>query len=540
MTAGGNGGRIDRALLNRWQNEKDGRQRFRVYTEEILPRVIDLLREQVEARRREGKIGSYANAVVILGHNPSPALLLAMALRPDTVTILHTPDKKKIIDKTVVPFLEGAFSREAIEFTPLDGMGHGENLRIIERVVKENRKRHRSIVCDITGGKKIMSVQLGIIAHSCGVDISYIDAPRHMESAVPWPGEEVLYLQRPGETEFTEIQAVPYNRLRIGFEASQGRLDFDLFSMAESFRFRQRLGNEKDLADLNRALNERCAAINSRISGDCSSTKGDLEALALMIDRALFPRKLTKKLEAFRGKDLRLILDEEAAAIPWELPLVLSHGIRAPVTRMPHKDEEFLSASGEARESRSGLLLVKGSGEGLTGFDAAFNDIAMRCASLCPMETHEAESRESLRLFLAGRPGVRALVYFGHARFDEAGGEIGWVCRDGSVFGTESLSVFYDSPPEIIIAGACESARASLFQKRSFAYAALRAGCDTYIGATWLLEMERSGAFIMEMVSAMMTRGLPPGESYRAALEALAARFGPGDISLHTYVYYGP
>ena len=155
------------------------------------------------------------------------------------------------------------------------------------------------------------------------------------------------------------------------------------------------------------------------------------------------------------------------------------------------------------------------------------------------MRTYEAANREQLRLFLAENPYFRVIAYIGHAQFDGTSAGSGWVCRDGSVFGVEALSVLTQHPPEIIISSACESARGTLFSRCSFAYAALRAGCRTYIGTNWLLEVERSTTFLSEMMKGMIETGLSTEESYRAALRSLTKKFGNNDVSLYNYIYYG-
>ena len=74
---------------------------------------------------------------------------------------------------------------------------------------------------------------------------------------------------------------------------------------------------------------------------------------------------------------------------------------------------------------------------------------------------------------LAEHPGYRVILYFGHADFDDSIEKTGWVCNDGSIFDISALDVFYDNAPELIIANACQSARAVPFRKNSFAYGAL-------------------------------------------------------------------
>ncbi len=532
---------IGRGLYNRWQREKDKDKRFALYHEEILPRVVSMLREQVTARQNEGKLDRYGSAVIILGHDANPALLMILALRPETVTILHTPDKEKLISKRLTPFLKKDYSREEIEFVQLDNMGHEDNLRVIRNTVREKKKKHGRVVCDITGGKKIMSVQLGIMANLIKADIAYIDAARYVEgSSIPYPGDEVLFVQRSGHEELTEIQAVPYDRLKIGYiDGDPRQVTFDLFFKRESFSFKQRLDSEHERKELADRLNEKCASINARIAACPDSTGRDFEGLANIIRGILFPLKLTKQLDDLRGKDLRLIMDEEVAPIPWELTLSMNFGVRMPIIRMPNKDEEFVSDFSRKGINREGILLIRGSGEGIPGFDESFNEILVSFSGQPSINSIKAESRAELKIKLAEIPGYRAIIYFGHARYDATGPDSGWVCCDGSVFGTDAIDVLDDKPPEIIISSACESARGSLFHKNSFAYAALRAGCDTYIGTNWLLEAGRSRTFLLEMITGMLEKGLSAEESYRAALKALEKEYGPGDVSLYNYVYYG-
>lgn len=531
---------VDQKLIHRWLREKNESERYRIYFEEIMPRLITLLQSQVEEWQKKKKLGHYDNMILILGHDPAPAILSAMALRPKMLTILHTPDKEKTLNQKLIPFLQREFSRGKWECVTLEATRHEENLKIIHDIVNKNKSMYRHIVCDITGGKKIIAAQLGIMAAIHKVDISYIDGQRYAFGSIPYPGEEIIFLQHHGEMELTEIHAVPYNRLTIRYLSGPDfSLDYILNLKSDSYSSRMQLGNEHDRQQIVKRINEKWKRINDKILCNDSSVHEDFQSIANMIRGALFPPRLIQTLKSLKERELRLILDEETAAIPWELTLALLYEIRIPIIRLPLKDDQFSPPISHIQDQGNDVLLLKGSGEGIPNFDDYFNRITISFTSHSSVRTYEAANREQLRLFLAENPYFRVIAYIGHAQFDGTSAGSGWVCRDGSVFGVEALSVLTQHPPEIIISSACESARGALFSRCSFAYAALRAGCRTYIGTNWLLEVERSTTFLSEMMKGMIETGLSTEESYRAALRSLTKKFGNNDVSLYNYIYYG-
>ncbi|MFC1670798.1 CHAT domain-containing protein [Spirochaetota bacterium] len=529
---------IDKKLIKKWQVEKSQKDRHKFYEENIMPEIISILEEQVLEGEKDKKIEKYKNLILILTHNANPSIILASALKPEFVTVIYTPDKENLITKKVDPHLKKVFHEDGIEYIELDRMSHENNFKIMEKTVKKNKKKYKKVLCDITGGKKIISTQLGIIAHNLKLDLCYLDAPRYIESSVPFPGEEILYIQNSSSNDITEIKYSPHNSLKIGFSfAKEATIFYDLIMKNESLNFRTKTIKDSEVKSFAEKMNEKCTIVNSNIENEKMDFEKDLLRISNLIRPLLIPNNLHQKLGKMNDEEIRLILDEEVTGIPWEIYLSKTYNISLPILRIPHKNEEFVDS--ENTDKREGVLLIRGSGSEIPNFDSYINSMQIACSTFSPFKFLEARNRDELKMHLAENSTYRIILYFGHAEFDENSEKTGWVCNDGSIFDISALEVLYDNAPEIIIANACQSARAIPFRKNSFAYGALKSGCDTYIGTNWFLEIERSKLFLMEMIDGLLNKEKSTEDSFRNSLNSLRKKFGDGDISIYNYVYYG-
>ncbi len=518
-------------IVNTWWSLKNDQWNMNRYNiENILPESTGLLRGQL-SRSLGAKGSRYESLVVLLGASPIPALMIANAIRPGTLWLLHTPDKEEAVAGLVGPNLaEGV----ALETVLLDQNDHNGNNRVIQELLARLKKKRGRTLCDVTGGKKMMAALLSIAARDSGMDISYIDARRYMpNSGVPVPGEEALFIHRHRDRHISEIAVAPYARIIINYvdTGAGGQFIFQVHTETETRKFtRDMTGSDKGA--LEKEINALYASINDRIT--CSrAPERELGELRGLVKNLLFPAEFEQCLGELREQGLVLILDREAAGVPWETAL--------PATELPviRKLYNALPLNRDEGEPKTDLLLVFGSGEGIAGFDglAGKMKLALR-GSPAGFETCTAESSGDLKVHLA-KKRYSAIFYFGHARFSSDPCQSGWVCRNGETFGSPALTVINGRAPEIIVSSACESARTLPFINYSFADGALAAGCGAYIGTNWLLETERSVLFLTRMIEEVFTRGSAHISGYMAAMGALREKFGEGDISRYNYVYYG-
>jgi len=441
-----------------------------------------------------------------------------------------------------MPQLETCCENAIMELVQLDRTGHNDNLSIMKEVMGRYHRDASPLLCDITGGKKIMSTQLGIIAHGMGVDLGYIDSRAgYMGSGVPEPGKEVLFIQKPDEL-VTEIEATPVNKLRIGYHRQEGRISYELDLHNDSRRLGEISLNRQERENLSRRLDQLNLQINATLERDGEEFTGIFERVSNLVCTMLLTRELDLRLERGDIGNLNLVMDEELTPFPWEAVLSDRYGLPLPMARIPQKDMDFADDCTPGDDTHERVLLVSGSGEGIEGFNGHVNTLK---AGLVPtggrhhFTSLTAESSHQLKFFLGESRKFSTIIYYGHASYGDSPESTGWICGDGSIFSVEDCSIFYNRPPRMVISNACQSARGELFSRNSFAYALLKAGTQTYIGTNWLLEFQRSSVFMKRFLDDLVGKKKTPFQAFTSAHRALAKKFGEDDISLYNYVYYG-
>ena len=512
-----------------------------MYREEIVPLVAESLHGQVARMQQEGRCEEYRGLVTILSHNPDPTILMVRAIMPRHLVIMYTPDKEKLMAQ-VMPQLEKCCNNAHIELVQLDRTGHDDNLSIMKEVMLRYHRERAPLLCDITGGKKIMSTQLGIIAHGMGVDLGYIDSRAgYMGSGVPEPGKEVLFIQKPDQL-VTRIEATPVNKLRLGYQHREGRISYELDLHNDSRRLGEVTLGMQERETLGQRLGQLNREINATLEKDGKDFPGILDRVTNLVCSMLLTRQLDQRLEKGDTGSLNLVMDEELTAFPWEAVLASRYGLPLPMARIPQKDMDFADNLVPGDDMGERLLLVSGSGEGINGFSQQVNTLKVGLAPAregVHFTSVTAENSHQLKLYLGESNPFSTIIYYGHAAYGDSPESTGWICEDGSIFSVADCSIFYNRPPRMVISNACQSARGELFSRNSFAYALLKAGTQTFIGTNWLLEFQRSSVFMKRFLDELVGKKKAPFQAFTSAHRALGRKFGGDDISLYNYVYYG-
>jgi len=509
-------------------------EKFRFYTDNILPIVADRLHQQLTQHLSYNKKKPYTSLVTILSHNIHPTLLAITSIRPQHCVIFYTSEKSKALKKLLDILAPLSIHIETIE---LDRINHNDNFEKIKQIIRKYNKIYPPVLCDITGGKKIMSTNIGIIAHALKVDIAYIDANEYIEGGIPQPGGEVLYIQDPKG--IIQFEANQLNKLRIGYNAETSTISFqaDIGNRSHNLQHKTIKTNEKET--ISHSLHNFYDCINASILYQDDGIHNELQRLQNVITGLL----LTKDVKSFLKKNtfpnLHLVIDEEVSSIPWELVLQ-QYDIALPIIRIPNRNREFQESKANVKSKTTALII--GSGQGISDFDSFVNQLKFSLSKHkeATLKTFDASDANKLKLFFAehNHTPFEIILYYGHAIFGSDHSTTGLLCKDNSIFSIEDCEVFESAPCKCMIVNACQSARGNSFEKNSFAYAALKAGVDTYIGTHFFLESQRSKLFVQTFLESII-QGKSFFEAFNDSYNALKQKFGPYDVSTYNYVYYG-
>ena len=508
-------------LVQEWRG-KAKKDRYCFYSDNILPHVAARLREDIQNRMRTGDVAKYDTLVMIVSHNLHPLLLAAKSFCTGSIVLFHTSDKDNLIEKNKYVFedLDGNVERVRIDATD-----HRKNEEIIKNKLKSLTDEGK-VLCDITGGKKMLSTLMVLCARETGADVSCIDAER-FEFGVPFPGEEIVYVKWNKVSE-------PRDILRISCESGNTtQMSFDVHTLHESFNAAKHNMKRERTDSFREIIKSKYADMNRAIQYGGTRVKEELDGLASHIS-SLLPEEVAQYLKKNSGKELSLLLDEETAGIPWEICLHRKYGISLPVFRRPHRDREY---ERDDTDGGMGVLFIAGPDpeHEIPDYERLIEELKMRLIHNNG-DCKNVSRKEELYQLLSNVQ-CKILIYFGHAVFDSDPEKTGWQMSDG-IFTGGDFSALRGNNPEMIISNACQSARSVPFEKNSFAYAVLKY-CNSYIGTNWLLEAERSGFFLERMVSGMLKKSFDPWTAYRATFSELEKKFGDDDILLYNYLFYG-
>jgi hypothetical protein len=520
-------------LIQKW-NATPRDKRNVVYREEILPQVSKHLNAQYLQYLQLHKYKPYTTLVSTLSHDINILLLLMYTIQPAHCVVFYTADKSSLLQKLLY-YLPTTNTK--LTPVPIDAIDHAHNIEIIKKTIKQFQKQHPPVLCDITGGKKIISTQVGIIAHSLKIDIAYIDSNKaFIQWGLPQPGSELLYIQKPDNI-INLLQIEPVNKLRIRYNQASSSIEYE----AQVEKKQYRLGTKKIKSDDIEKLKSYVSNFYSRINASIihnSVVIDELHQFGKSLKTLLFTPQVDQFI--YDHTDItHLVIDAELDAIPWEILLAQSN-IQLPLIRIPNRDYTLSPNPSIANETR--IALIAGSGDNIPHFDSIVQSIKSLLASIknISLTTFQAKSSFELKRFFSehSNTGFSIVIYFGHATFESCSENIGLLCQDGSIFSIDDCDVLHSAPPVCVIVNACQSARCELFSKNSFALALINAGVDYYIGTHFFLELERSKIFLQSFINCIIG-AKPYTVAFKESLVALAQQFGTNDISLYNYVYYG-
>ena len=511
-------------------------EKFRFYADNILPIVADRLHQQLTQHLSYNKKKPYTSLVTILSHNIHPTLLAITSIRPQHCVIFYTSEKSKALKK-VLEVLQNLSIH--IETIVLDRVHHYDNIAIINRYLKYYKRHYSPVLCDITGGKKIMSTNIGIIAQALKVDIAYIDSKdEYIQWGIPQPGNEVLYIQHPNSI-INHFESNPLNKLRISYDAESSTLTFQSDIGTRSYNLGSKKIKSGEKTTISESLSNFYTLIDSSILYQNYGLYNELNTIQSAIAGFLFTNELKKFLKENKCNKLHLVMDEEVSSIPWELVLS-QYNISLPIIRIPNRNREFQESQANVKSKT--IALIIGSGQGISDFDSFVNQLKFSLSKHkeANLKTFDASDANKLKLFFAehNHTPFEIIIYYGHAIFGSDHSTTGLLCKDNSIFSIEDCEVFESAPCKCMIVNACQSARGNIFEKNSFAYAALKAGVDTYIGTHFFLESQRSFLFIKTFLQQVLQNSSYL-EAFNCSLQALEKEYGANDISLYNYIYYG-
>jgi len=509
-------------LVEEWKGTAK-KDRHSFYRDNILPHVTARLGNDIQDRMRTGGIAKYDTLVMIVSHNLHPLLLAAKSFCTGSIVLFHTPDKDNLIEKNrdVLGALAGN-----VQYELIDATDHRKNEEIMKKKLRALTAEGK-VLCDITGGKKMLSTLMVLCVRESGADVSCIDAER-FEFGVPFPGEEIVYVKWNRVSE-------PRDILRISCEGGDTtQMSFDVHTLHESFNAAKHNMKRERTDSFREIIKSKYAEMNLAIQHRGTRVKEELDGLASHIS-SLLPDEVAQYLKKNSGKELSLLLDEGSAGIPWEICLNRKYGIPLPVFRRPHRDREYM------RDDTDGgmeVLFIAGPDpeHEIPDYEKLIEELKTKLIRNIVIDCKNVSMKEELFRLLSDIQ-CKILIYFGHAVFDSEPEKTGWRMSDG-IFTGDDFCALRGNNPEMIISNACQSARSVPFEKNSFAYSVLQY-CDSYIGTNWLLEAERSGFFLESMVKGMIEKSLDPWTAYRATFSELEKTFGKDDILLYNYLFYG-
>lgn len=523
---------IDKKTLSKLGKAKD-REWHKIYFDEIRPVITSALKSKIEKEKSYEKVPLYKNLVVILGHNANPALIVTQSICAEKTILLFTEKNRKQLEKVFLPTISKEMPDAVIEFLELDYTDHDSNYAKIIGALGSIEDKY-STLCDITGGKKIISTQLGIVASRLGIDICYIDSSDYLvNSATPEPGSESLYIHYSGKEKIHEISLKDENMLVIN-SINGTTINFNYHVDGELLNFQKSNISSSMLKAIRDDIETGYYKIDHCIECDIDCSE-NLDELAGLVQSMLIVDDLDIVLRATKDSSLKLVVAPNLAGIPWETLLVRGYGFPIPlISKMIRENKTVFSRS----EKKNGILFIKGDGCGIDNFDKAVTGFISTIDSTGQKYNFiEAEDAGVVGREL-GRRRYNLIIYYGHSDFDEDEFKTGWRCMNGEIFPCNEFRILRHNAPDMIISNSCNSARAIPFISHSIAYNALRAGARSYIGTRWPLEFGRSGKFISTLIKNMLQKHKSPEESFKAAINFMAKEYGYDDASVYNYIFY--
>ncbi len=177
-------------LVEKWKNmeynsaaEKADASKF--YDEHIFPYVKKaFINDEKNLQPKK-----YDGLILPLGYSPEPLILSILAIKPDRVGLLYTPETEKLLSRIQD---ETQYGFDKLHKRKIDGSSTVDVYEAIMTLYDE-WKRPENIAVDITGGKKSMVGGAAMAGAALGADIFYVDNKKFTQGK-PEPCTEFLSL----------------------------------------------------------------------------------------------------------------------------------------------------------------------------------------------------------------------------------------------------------------------------------------------------------------------------------------------------------
>ncbi len=187
-----------RALVDKENSEK-AREVYR----DMLPDIVENVRKTFLPRVTIGDIQEEATLFASVGFSPEPLVLSISAIRPKKVFFIQTKQSERTVNEVVdiLGLKPEQFRRLSVSNDDVDVY------REVKRVVK-GLESARNVFVDITGGTKLMSGGLSLIAAIRGFNVVYL-RHRMIKGNVEPMSENLVLLRNPydvfGDLEIRDV-----------------------------------------------------------------------------------------------------------------------------------------------------------------------------------------------------------------------------------------------------------------------------------------------------------------------------------------------
>jgi len=362
---------LNSELVKKWKNLKtrDGKNSF--YFEELRPAITGVLRNRVESGIRSGTLARYSRLIISLGHDANPSLILCGALMPQNIIVLFTAKNRTQLEKRLLPNLQKQNPGSSVQLVELDYCNHDENYRSMLHEFKGFAGQGETI-CDITGGKKITSGHLAIIARKLGFDICYLDSSEYMEkSAVPVPGNESLYIHKSTGDTLYEFTLKNERVLFINSLNNNKYIVFNYGYNGDFFNFKKISISKTVINTIRDNLEAEYLRIDHeiRMSRKCTAS---LDEISGIIRDMLIEPSLDRVLRESGNGRMKIIADPGISGIPWDVAFSREYGAEIPLCVKLNRDSfRMVPQNNESH----GILLLLGSGRDIENFEQYKDDI---------------------------------------------------------------------------------------------------------------------------------------------------------------------
>ncbi|MEW6525961.1 MAG: hypothetical protein AB1444_04745 [Spirochaetota bacterium] len=517
-------------LLKQYSTLSTKSQRFTFYFNSICPIITSLLKEQINQKIKNNALSKYSMLVVMVGPNPNPPLIITNAISPEHLIVFYPINHKKILDTYFLPFLDPHIDKESIITIPIDYNNHDINYNRMYHAL--SRLPQTKILCDITTGKKISSFQLGLIAKKLGFDICYLDAEQYIKNSdIPVPGKESLYLYTSGSDEPTTINVQQQNQLRIHYLPNSHTLLYIIDNTQGTFKYIHDDFSYSSIETIKQEIDLFYKKINTHILNQLSVNKL-IDELSDNIS-SLF--KLYQFAHLLHNPNIQLYLDIELAGIPWEIPLHHQFKVQLPITRIITQNS-LDNMKYKTLPKYEGILFIIGSNNNINNFYNNLNYIVKQLQTDHKINVIEAKSKGFVQKELV-KHRYAAIIYYGHAQFNNDVEKTGWVCHNGEIFNSKNFSILSTKPPETIISISCNSAWCLPFSNHSLAYNAIQAGAKSFIGANYFIDYTKSLEFIHHIIHTAVNT-TPSFETFKQSFAHFYKTKNKDVIIPYNFVFY--